>query len=138
MKTLEHLSGTKHWSATAINLSSDLLQINFETVYLSMASTFNFLISIGGIYLCFLSWGVLQESLTTKSYDGVRFKFFTFLNLIQAIFAGLIGMLYTKANKLPILFYKDFFLVALSASLASPIGYISLQYINYPVIILLI
>ena len=107
------------------------LQICFLKLFMSL--TANFLISIGGIYACFSTWGVLQESLTTKSYDGAKFNHFTFLNLIQSLFAALVGIAYTKLNGLPLLFYKDFFVVALSSSLASPVGYFSLKYINYPV-----
>jgi UDP-galactose transporter B1 len=51
---------------------------------------------IAGIYVCFLTWGVTQERVTSTAYDGQKFKFFIVLNLIQSLAACVVGFLYLK------------------------------------------
>ncbi|KAL2848117.1 UAA transporter [Aspergillus pseudoustus] len=115
-------------------------------------------ICVLGIYASFLSWGVLQEAITTVSYPTrpptagepepptERFTFSIVLNTIQSTFAAITGLLYlyfstpTGAN-VPSIFptKKIIFplvLVSISSSLASPFGYASLAHIDYLTFIL--
>lgn len=100
-----------------------------------------------GIYLFFLTWGVLQERITTLEYvagDGVttgRFRFFLVLNLVQSASCVLIAWFVLRLQRrslgprnLPLL--KQYAKVALSGCLGSPFGYESLRHINYPTMIL--
>ncbi|KAL4810728.1 UDP-galactose transporter 1 [Aspergillus unguis] len=111
-----------------------------------------------GIYASFLSWGVLQEAITTVSYPvrpptanepeppTERFTFSIVLNTIQSTFAAITGFLYlyfstSKGAKVPSIFptRKIIFplvLVSISSSLASPFGYASLAHIDYLTFIL--
>ncbi|EHY56194.1 UDP-galactose transporter [Exophiala dermatitidis] len=103
------------------------------------------LICVSGIYASFLTWGLLQERITTTPYPVDEaaqapqeyFRFPIVLNTIQAFFAFLSGSLYllykTKSFKIlpstaalgPLL------LVALTTTLASPFGYASLAHVDY-------
>ncbi|KAL4778585.1 UAA transporter [Aspergillus varians] len=115
-------------------------------------------ICVLGIYASFLSWGVLQEAITTVSYPirpataeeleppTERFTFSIVLNTIQSTFAAITGLLYlyfstAKSAKVPSIFptQKIIFplvLVSISSSLASPFGYASLAHIDYLTFIL--
>ncbi|KAH8422692.1 UDP-galactose transporter HUT1 [Aspergillus melleus] len=115
-------------------------------------------ICVLGIYASFLSWGVLQEAITTVSYPvrpstadeleppTERFTFSIVLNTIQSTFAAITGFLYLyfstpKGQKVPSIFptRKILFpllLVSISSSLASPFGYASLAHIDYLTFIL--
>ncbi|KAI5290762.1 UDP-galactose transporter, partial [Ascosphaera atra] len=104
-----------------------------------------------------LSWGVLQEKITTTSYQAPatstdpnpapeRFTFSVVLNTIQSSFAAITGFAYLylsrpSGQKVPspfpnraILF--PLALVSLTSSLASPFGYASLAHIDYLTFIL--
>jgi len=100
-----------------------------------------------GIYGCYLTWGILQEGVSTVSYPSIktgemgRFKYFIFLNLIQSIITSIVALIYliTKGEKISIPrkgLIMSYFLVAFIQSLASQFGYNSLKYINYPTMIL--
>ncbi|KAI9375733.1 UAA transporter [Aspergillus egyptiacus] len=115
-------------------------------------------ICVLGIYASFLSWGVLQEAITTVSYPirppsaeereppTERFTFSIVLNTIQSTFAAITGFLYlyfsTPAGaKVPAIFPTrkivfPLILVSISSSLASPFGYASLAHIDYLTFIL--
>lgn len=111
------------------------------------------------IFICgSLSWGVLQEAITTTEYKvhsptqeipnppTERFTFSLVLNTIQSSFAAIIGFLYllisgssngatlgifpTRRILIPLV------LVSISTSLASPFGYASLAHIDYVTFIL--
>ncbi|KIH90628.1 solute carrier family 35 (UDP-galactose transporter), member B1 [Sporothrix brasiliensis 5110] len=110
-------------------------------------------IAVAGIYGSFLTWGYLQEKLTTTTYPAPIvanrdpanatevFHFPVFLNTVQSAMAAVTGMLYLWATTptgtplppiipsarllLPLL------LVALTSSLASPFGYAALGHIDY-------
>ncbi|CAK7238714.1 MAG: UDP-galactose transporter [Sporothrix thermara] len=109
-------------------------------------------IAVVGIYGSFLTWGYLQEKLTTTTYPAAAakglstsatevFHFPVFLNTVQSAMAAVTGLLYLWATTptgtpvppiipssrllLPLL------LVALTSSLASPFGYAALGHIDY-------
>jgi len=100
-----------------------------------------------GIYGCFITWGILQENVSTVKYPSIktgemgRFRYFIFLNLIQSIITSVVAFFYllSKGEKVSIpkkgLIYS-YFLVALIQSSASQFGFNSLKYINYPTMIL--
>ncbi|KAJ5130937.1 uncharacterized protein N7515_006976 [Penicillium bovifimosum] len=116
------------------------------------------MICVLGIYAAFLSWGVLQEAITTTSYPirpatvaepnppTERFTYSLVLNTIQSSFAAITGFIYLlfstpKGQKIPSIFPTrriifPLLLVAVSSSLASPFGYASLQHIDYLTFIL--
>lgn len=115
-------------------------------------------ICVLGIYASFLSWGVLQEAITTVNFPvrpptaeepnppTERFTFSIVLNTIQSTFAAITGFLYLyfstpTGKKVPSIFptRKILFpllLVSISSSLASPFGYASLAHIDYLTFIL--
>ncbi|KOS48878.1 hypothetical protein ACN38_g145 [Penicillium nordicum] len=115
-------------------------------------------ICVLGIYAAFLSWGVLQEAITTTSYlvrpatvaepnpPTERFTYSLVLNTIQSSFAAVTGFIYLlfstpKGQKISSIFPTrriifPLVLVAISSSLASPFGYASLQHIDYLTFIL--
>ncbi|KAJ1829388.1 UDP-galactose transporter [Coemansia sp. RSA 2599] len=100
----------------------------------------DFVVCVGGIYVCFLTWSTMQERVTSATYgeDHQRFRFTIVLNLIQALFASVIGYFYIRViQRKPMLEmnghrWKRFFQVAVYSSCASPFGYMALRYINYP------
>lgn len=105
------------------------------------------LFCICGIYLFFITWGILQERISTLAYvspiDGTRekFTFFLVLNLTQHAVAALSAVIFSRVVgarifniTLPLL--KDYCLTAMSAAIASPLGYTSLKFINYPTMII--
>ncbi|KIX95369.1 uncharacterized protein Z520_08886 [Fonsecaea multimorphosa CBS 102226] len=105
------------------------------------------LICVGGIYASFLTWGVLQERITTTPYPLTSasaaqaqqeyFRFPIVLNTIQALLAFTSGSLYlsyttgrfrilpSSSSLLPLM------LVTLTTTLASPFGYASLAHVDY-------
>lgn len=100
-----------------------------------------------------LSWGVLQEAITTVSYPihsptaaepahpTERFTYPLVLNTIQSSFAAVTGFLYLffstpAGQKVPSPFptkqiLAPLLLVSITSSLASPFGYASLAHIDY-------
>lgn len=108
------------------------------------------LICVGGIYVSFLSWALLQERITTTTYGPPsapqRFTYSVFLNTIQSAFAALTGYAYLlsstpKNRSAPPIFPSQNILIplgfiALTSSLASPFGYVSLKHLDYITFIL--
>lgn len=106
-----------------------------------------------GLYALFLSWSLLQERINTKPYDHeesipVFFKAPLVVNTIQALFASLVGLVYSvvahKQNPFAVFaspqekgstggltFLKYFVIIALTSSLSAPIGYQSLKHVDY-------
>lgn len=104
-------------------------------------------ICVAGIYLFFLTWGVLQERITTLEYVTVagttagRFRFFLVLNLVQSVACVLVAWTVLRLQRRspgPVTgrLIRQYFKVALSGVLGSPFGYESLRHINYPTMIL--
>ncbi|KNE62430.1 hypothetical protein AMAG_07649 [Allomyces macrogynus ATCC 38327] len=101
---------------------------------------------VAGIYACFLTWGVLQERVTTTAYGSANqpayFKSFIVLNFLQAVMACAVGSIYllvirrgTLGPRSPAVLAR-YLLVAVFNSLASPFGYAALRHIDYPTMIL--
>lgn len=93
-----------------------------------------------------LTWGVLQERITTTNYgpSAERFKYPVFLNTIQSVLAAIIGYAYLylttqhphkPGRPLPVFpshrILTPLILTATVSALASPFGYASLAHIDY-------
>ncbi|KAI7292696.1 hypothetical protein KC340_g16657 [Hortaea werneckii] len=113
------------------------------------ANTFRLVICVGGIYLSFLTWGILQERITTTNHGTPDrpeiFHYPVVMNTIQSLVATLLGYLYvlstrTPTTPLPIFptrsILPPLLLVALTSALASPFGYASLAHVDYITFIL--
>ncbi|KAI6857297.1 UAA transporter [Hortaea werneckii] len=113
------------------------------------ANTFRLVICVGGIYLSFLTWGILQERITTTNHGTPDhpeiFHYPVVMNTIQSLVATLLGYLYvlstrTLTSPLPIFpsraILPPLLLVALTSALASPFGYASLAHVDYITFIL--
>ncbi|MCJ1399507.1 UDP-galactose transporter [Xylographa trunciseda] len=108
------------------------------------------IVCVGGIYISFLTWALLQERITTTTYGPPsapqRFTFSIVLNTLQSLFAALTGTLYLSLSShgratTPSIFPSrallgPLLLVALTSSLASPFGYAALAHIDYVTFIL--
>ncbi|KAI8375771.1 UAA transporter [Choanephora cucurbitarum] len=106
-----------------------------------------FALCVIGIYTCFLTWGVVQERVSTTPYGDAetpkKFKFFIVLNLIQSIIAAIVAFLYLKASgrhlnlsQTPRQLYFKYAQVAFFNCTGSPFGYAALKHIDYPTMIL--
>ncbi|KAJ3073670.1 UDP-galactose transporter [Podochytrium sp. JEL0797] len=113
----------------------------------STSKTIEQAICVVGIYICFLTWGILQERVTTKQYADAetgekrKFKYFIFLNVIQSVIASIVALVYLKARgmtvELPSVPLRNKFVqLSLISVCAAPFGYASLKYIDYPTMIL--
>lgn len=108
------------------------------------------LVCVSGIYLFFLTWGILQERISTISYTSTdltvppgRFQSFIFLNMLQSVVAAVIAYGYLRVSKQSVQeIFADrhritgFGRVTLTGCLASPFGYAALKHISYPTMIL--
>ncbi|KAJ5960253.1 UAA transporter [Penicillium vulpinum] len=150
-------SGNKEAPSTANGSASKKSSAALETVADSPGLA-QLVICVLGIYAAFLSWGVLQEALTTTSYPlrsataaepnppTERFTYSLVLNTVQSSFAAITGFIYLllstpSGQKTPSIFPTrriifPLLLVAISSSLASPFGYASLAHIDYLTFIL--
>jgi UDP-galactose transporter B1 len=106
-----------------------------------------FTLCVIGIYTCFLTWGVVQERVSTTPYGDEetpkKFKFFIVLNLIQSIIAATVAYIYLKAcgrslnlQETPRSLYLKYGQVAIFNCIGSPFGYAALKHIDYPTMIL--
>lgn len=115
----------------------------------SSPSLTTLVICVGGIYASFLTWGILQERITTTNYGTATnrevFRYPVVMNTVQSAFAALLGYLYVavtrkSAKDLPIFPSTSLFgalsLVAIISALSSPFGYASLQHVDYITFIL--
>ncbi|KAF2875519.1 UDP-Glc/Gal endoplasmic reticulum nucleotide sugar transporter-like protein [Massariosphaeria phaeospora] len=157
-ETHKHANGTSH----PVNGTMEKLEKRVEEaveaqardpVEQKQAGLLTLAICVGGIYASFLSWGYLQERITTTTYgpNDTRFTYSVFLNTVQSAFAALTGLVYlvvsapthprTGARQIPAIFPSKqvllpLLLIALTSSLASPFGYASLTHIDYVTFIL--
>lgn len=96
-----------------------------------------------------LTWGVLQERITTTNYgtESQRevFKYPVVMNTVQSAFACLLGYIYIlttrkSSSDLPVFPSRRVFwplcLVAVTSAMSSPFGYASLQHVDYITFIL--
>lgn len=96
-----------------------------------------------------LTWGVLQERITTTNYGSESrpeiFKYPVVMNTVQSLFAALLGYIYILVSRktshdLPIFPSRRIFwplsLVAVTSAVSSPFGYASLQHVDYITFIL--
>ncbi|KAI7859986.1 UAA transporter [Circinella umbellata] len=106
-----------------------------------------FTFCVAGIYACFLTWGVVQERVSTTSYGDndapEKFRYFIFLNLIQSLIAAVVSLIYIKVSgrhlnltSSPRALYTKYAQVALTNCTGSPFGYAALKHIDYPTMIL--
>lgn len=130
----KRLTGSKQGTASAIQPPP------------SQPSLLSLIVCVSGIYVSFLTWGLLQERITTTPYPVLQnsrdssdeyFRYPIFVNTIQALFAFLSGSLYlllttgtwsalpSRAALPPLL------LVSITTTLASPFGYASLAHVDY-------
>ncbi|ODV79358.1 UAA-domain-containing protein [Suhomyces tanzawaensis NRRL Y-17324] len=104
---------------------------------------------VAGLYGSFLSWSVLQERINTKpygidgSYEPEYFKAPLVVNIVQALFASIIGLVYSSATHgnpfliftnqklISLQYFKWFLLISITSSLSSPLGYESLKHVDY-------
>ncbi|KAG0220414.1 UDP-galactose transporter [Mortierella sp. NVP41] len=101
------------------------------------------IISTNSIYSCFLTWGYFQEKVSTTPYgqESVRFNYFIFLNMLQAISASATAFFYLKLQGKPLkmpsrMLLGKYFQVAFFNASASPFSYAALKHIDYPTMIL--
>jgi solute carrier family 35 (UDP-galactose transporter), member B1 len=98
---------------------------------------------------CSLTWGVLQERITTTNYGTEKkpevFKYPVVMNTVQSTFAALLGYGYVLGSRrsssdLPIFPSRaivwPLVLVAITSAVSSPFGYASLQHVDYITFIL--
>jgi UDP-galactose transporter B1 len=106
-----------------------------------------FTLCVTGIYACFLTWGVVQERVSTTPYGSAeapnKFKYFVFLNLIQSITAALVAFAYLKFSgkntnfrSSPNSLLFKYVQVGFLSCIGSPFGYAALKHIDYPTMIL--
>jgi UDP-galactose transporter B1 len=120
------------------------------------ASRLRLVICVAGIYGCFLSWGVLQERISTISYSAIidgtpmvsKFRSFLVLNTVQATIAATMAFVALRLQHKSIeslhlgTFLRNHSLcwaylrLAVCSCTASPFGYAALQHITYPTMIL--
>lgn len=102
---------------------------------------------VAGIYIFFLTWGVLQERITTIDYVSTvtgslgRFRHFVFLNMCQSLTCVAVAWAVLTFRKQGLgprteAVLRGYFKVALSGSIGSPFGYAALKHINFPTMIL--
>lgn len=101
------------------------------------------LVCVLGLYGLFLLWLVLQERINTRPYgDGVYFQAPLVVNTVQALFASLVGLVYSVAahRELPFAvfdsaekakYWRYFALIAITSTLSSPLGYQLLHHVDY-------
>lgn len=114
----------------------------------SKSSIMDLIICIGGIYVSFLTWAVLQERISTTPYgpDNRIFRASLVINTIQSLLASIVGYIYLaykqrnngQAHGVFTDFdtVKQYAIVALAQSLSSPFAYASLKYVDYLTLLL--
>ncbi|ORY82122.1 UAA transporter [Protomyces lactucae-debilis] len=116
----------------------------------SSKETLRLLFCVAAIYTAYLSWAILQERIATTPYgsDKQIFRAAFVLNTAQSLAATLTGSLYllltqktARSSLIKTLYpsvsaFWHFAAISITSSLASPFGYASLRYIDYPTQIL--
>lgn len=115
----------------------------FENLNKTLPSELKLVVAALGIYGSFLYWGYLQEKITMKdayvTADGIKgtWDFSSFMNVIMSIIAtgaaAILVALTPQAVKPPsLLFLKP----AACTTLAGVVGFYSLRFINFPLLVL--
>ncbi|KAM0676645.1 UDP-galactose transporter [Binucleata daphniae] len=94
-----------------------------------------------GIYTCFLGYGIIQEKLITKSYNGVLFTNFVFLTFFQNMIAVLVSFIICTVTKKRLHIrhpnpLPSYIKVSALQFISGQLAYKSLKYINYPTLII--
>lgn len=110
-------------------------------------------IYVVSLYAIFMTWGFLQERITTTRYlmssntaddEAISQKWAypmvlnTCMTATSSLTALVVEMVFkgSTEHKSHLVSYKHFWKFSLFAAMASPIGYFSLKYISYPMMIL--
>lgn len=103
-------------------------------------------ICVLGLYSTFLTWSILQERINTKPYgDNEYFQAPLIINIVQALLASIVGFIYTRFTtpqtspfdvftqngRHGLYVLRSLLLISFCSSLASPIGYKSLNHLDY-------
>lgn len=111
----------------------------------------SFLVCVLGIYASFLTWGILQERVSSTPYhssgqsgsSGRRYyRYFIVLNLAQSLMASLVAIVYSYVRGINLHLrmsgreLRQYMLVGFFNCIGSPFGYASLKHIDYPTMIL--
>lgn len=98
------------------------------------------LFAILGIYASFLTWGLVQEPLTTKKWPQSQeaFRQPCVIALVQSLAAAVVGLLYLtwrRSSYSAVDFlrehYKHLALISITQSSSAPLATVSLQYVDY-------
>lgn len=112
-----------------------------------LSKEFLLIFYVFGVYVLLIQWGYLQEKITSTPYyhhitnESLHWNYPLLLNCIMALSAAIIAWItqqifeaqtFSSSNKYTLVYWK----AALANTIASPIGYASLQYISFPLMIL--
>ena len=104
-----------------------------------------FLAHVLGLYVLFIYWGYVQEKLTSHKYSvhgsmqNIEWDYPIALNLLMAIASALTAAfaeVFFDMGKSVNIPFSAFSKAALSCAIASPLGYASLKYISFPLMVL--
>lgn len=103
----------------------------------STAKNIYFLIHVAGIYICFLTYGILAEKISTKC----SFKPYLFTSLIQSFNGTIIAFFISKVTKRPLHIrhpnpIPKYIKISMLHIIGGHLAYESLKYINYPTLII--
>lgn len=85
-----------------------------------------------GIYASFIYWGILQEEISEKAFNSPFL-----INLVQNVLAAAVGFVYLKIERKSLAVFRNtqllkyLLVVALTQSLSSSIGLMSVPYVGY-------
>ena len=91
-------------------------------------------LAIVGLQVTYLTWGVLQERVMTRTYDGDKFTNSQFLVLVNRVLALIVVATYlsfSRQKELTVPFYKYSF-SSLSNIISSWCQYEALKFVSYP------
>lgn len=136
------------FEAKVSNLENSLSVFSFSTV----ATELRLVSYVLSLYAIFITWGYLQERITSYQYKslapgeiGVSYlwQYPIVLNFLMTASASLTGSLANEIIRFmdpnhshPEVNFMIFWKAALTGALASPIGYFSLKFISFPMMIL--
>lgn len=118
-----------------------------KSYWASARTEVRLVIYVASLYTTFLYWGYLQEKLTSTKYsrrllgadDGslptMKWDYPVVLNLSMSLTAAATAYFADYSSRASITIYL-FWKASLTSALASPIGYTSLKYIPFPLMIL--